>query len=127
MGRFLQESPASRRGHAKSSVDSTNPWRFRGPLWYVRSALQLASLRGKFDDWEDITAIAMDVLDHGTNYDLLRELKAIRARKYESGLLLVNKMRREYLHSSGRIKEHVSTGKLTPAQPVLEATSAIAS
>ena len=69
----------------------------------------------------------MDVLDHGANCKLLRELKAISARKYESGLFLTNKMRREYLHSSGRINKRVSSGKLRPAQPVLEATSAIAS
>ena len=82
---------------------------------------------GEWHDWEELTAIAMDVLDHGANCNLLRELKAISARKYESGLSLTNKMRREYLHSSARTKKHVPTGKLRPAQPVLEATSAIAS
>ena len=82
---------------------------------------------GEWHDWEELTAIAMDVLDHGANCNLLRELKAISARKYESGLSLTNKMRREYLHSCAGTKKHVPTGKLRPAQPVLEATSAIAS
>jgi CHAD domain-containing protein len=75
---------------------------------------------GEWHDWEELIAIANDLLDHGPSCKLLHELKAISARKYEHALGLTNKMRKDFLRS-GRFRKHGLPG------PVLQATAAIAS
>ena len=75
---------------------------------------------GEWHDWEELISIANDLLDHGPSCQLLHELKANSARKYEHALSLANKMRRDFL-SSGRFKKH------TLPRPILQATAAIAS
>jgi CHAD domain-containing protein len=81
---------------------------------------------GEWHDWEELIAIADDLLDHGPGCRLLQELKTISARKYERALSLANKMRRDFL-AAGRARKHPSPGKHTLSLQVLEATAAIAS
>jgi CHAD domain-containing protein len=75
---------------------------------------------GEWHDWEELIAIADNLLDHGPGCKLLPELKTISARNYERALSLANKMRKDFLRS-GRF------GKHGPPRPILEATAAIAS
>jgi len=83
---------------------------------------------GEWHDWAELIAIAGDVLDHKANCKLLREVKAISTCKFQNTLSLTNKMRRDYLRFSERIKNRVSTSKRGPAvQSVLEAASAVVS
>jgi len=83
---------------------------------------------GEWHDWEELIAIAGDVLDHKENCKLLREVKVITSRKYETALSLTNKMRERLSSFFKRVKKRVSTSKRRPAvQPLLEAASAIVS
>jgi CHAD domain-containing protein len=75
---------------------------------------------GEWHDWEELIAIADNLLDHGPGCRLLQELKTISARKYERALSLSNKLRKDFLRS-GRF------GKHGPPRLILEATAAIAS
>ncbi len=54
---------------------------------------------GEWHDWEELIAIATDVLSHGANCKFLRKLKAITNRKYKYALSLTNKIRRDYFSS----------------------------
>jgi len=56
------------------------------------------------------------VLDHKANCKLLREVKVITIRKYETALSLTNKMRQRLSSFFKRVKERVSTGELRPAE-----------
>ena len=70
---------------------------------------------GEWHDWEELIAITVGVLDHKANCKLLREVRAISAQKYENALSLTNKMRRDYLHFSERIRKRVSISRRRPA------------
>ena len=70
---------------------------------------------GEWHDWEELIAITVEVLDHKANCKLLREVRAISVQKYENALSLTNKMRRDYLHFSGRIRKRVSISRRRPA------------
>ena len=83
---------------------------------------------GEWHDREELIAIAGQVLDHKENCKLLREVKVITSRKYETALSLTNKMRERLSSFFKRVKKRVSTSKRRPAvQPLLEAASAIVS
>jgi CHAD domain-containing protein len=81
---------------------------------------------GEWHDWEELIAIADNLLDHGPSCKLMQQLKQVSARKYESAIGLANKMRRDFL-GTGRTRKHPSHGKHALLRPVLEATAAIAS
>jgi CHAD domain-containing protein len=70
---------------------------------------------GEWHDWEELIAITVEVLDHKANCKLLPEVRAISVQKYENALSLTNKMRRDYLHFSGRIRKRVSISRRRPA------------
>lgn len=54
---------------------------------------------GEWHDWEELIAIATDLLDHGPGSDLLHRLKTISSTKYEHALSLTNELRKTYLPS----------------------------
>jgi CHAD domain-containing protein len=62
---------------------------------------------GEWHDWEELIAIAEDVLDHKANCKLLREAKVITTRKYETALSLTNKMRERLSSFFKRVKKRV--------------------
>jgi CHAD domain-containing protein len=66
---------------------------------------------GEWHDWEELIAITVEVLDHKANCKLLREVRAISVQKYENALSLTNRMRRDYLHFSERIRKRVSISR----------------
>lgn len=78
---------------------------------------------GEWHDWEELLAIAKDVLDHGANCKLIRELRTTAEQKYESALAEAQKMRKKYL-SSGSAK--ADGGLQRSAKPAGKATTAMA-
>jgi CHAD domain-containing protein len=84
---------------------------FVGCLGEIKDAI------GEWHDWEELTAIAGEVLDHGANCKLLSKLKEISEDKFERAMSLTVKMRKQFLGARN--------GKL--AGPVLVASAAVAS
>jgi CHAD domain-containing protein len=81
---------------------------------------------GEWHDWEELIAIADDLLDHGPGCKLLQALKQVSARKYERALSLANKLRKDFLGASPGRKPQSPSKHPLPLS-VLEATAAIAS
>src|SRR6266568_4462412 len=52
---------------------------------------------GEWHDWQELTAIAGDILDHGPRCQLLRELERISEVKYQRALALADALRKKYL------------------------------
>src|SRR5205814_4279439 len=78
---------------------------------------------GEWHDWEELLAIAKDVLDHG-NCKLLRELKSTADRKYAEALAQAESMRKKYL----RIDRHKNsrTNRKGVPEPTWMATTSLA-
>lgn len=74
---------------------------------------------GEWHDWEELSAIAEDVLDHGAHCGLIRELKAITRKKYEAALARAERLRKHSLHVN-RNKSRTSRN-LKPPEPVVAA------
>jgi CHAD domain-containing protein len=72
---------------------------------------------GEWHDWEELIAIATDVLDHGASCKLLAKFKEISREKYDRALALTNRMRKHFL----RWRERKLPG------PTLVAAAAVAS
>lgn len=78
---------------------------------------------GEWHDWEELLAIANDVLDHGSQCELIRGIKRVCNEKYEKAMAEALSMRRKYL----RVQPGKTKGGLQhAAKPVWEATAAMA-
>ena len=101
-------------------ADATEHHTFIDKLSEVKDAI------GEWHDWDELSGIARELLNHGRRCKLLRELKAVRDTKYDRAVLLANEMRNTYL--PWRAKTGSSKGRRARrlARPVLIATSAIA-
>jgi hypothetical protein len=86
---------------------------FVGALGEVKDAI------GDWHDWEELLAIAEELLDHGAKCKLVRELKRISHKKYQNALQLTENMRKNYLEVAGRKQQE-------PAKPARLAVRAIA-
>jgi CHAD domain-containing protein len=69
---------------------------------------------GEWHDWEELVAIANDVLDHGTSCKLIRKLKETADSEFEHAVRIAEQLRRKYIKSSQNRKKlnHV---RLSPA------------
>ncbi len=69
---------------------------------------------GEWHDWEELVAIANDVLDHGPNCKLIRALKEMADSKFEHAVRIAEQLRRKYVKPSPNRKKphHV---ELSPA------------
>jgi CHAD domain-containing protein len=83
---------------------------FFGKLGMVTDAI------GEWHDWEELIAVARQLLNHGPSCRLIKQLKMISASKYERALSLTNQGR-HYLKPTGRVK------KAPLSNSVLRATS----
>jgi CHAD domain-containing protein len=63
---------------------------------FVRSLGEVKDAIGEWHDWEELVAIAREVLNHGTKCQLLHELRRIADTKYENALALAETMRKKY-------------------------------
>ena len=99
-----------------------------GDRKFVASLGETKDAIGEWHDWEELIAIAQDVLDHQPHCALIDELKRISRDKYESALSIANKLRAGYLKPQskpGRGKQAVYKHETT--QPALKAVSSITS
>ena len=78
---------------------------------------------GEWHDWEELTAIAQDVLDHSPRCKLLTEIKRITNEKFHHALEQAERMRRKYFRLSPGRKDRRPA---KPAEEVWTATKAIA-
>jgi CHAD domain-containing protein len=82
---------------------------------------------GEWHDWDELVAIATQLLRHGKKCKLLRKLKEISRGKFETARSLAYGMRHTYLHNRpNRGPKNNQKPGPTLAGPVLVATSAIA-
>ena len=79
---------------------------------------------GEWHDWEELIAIATQLLDHGTSCELIKRLKDTSNSKYERALSLTDHLRSQYLKARGQ-ERRTRDDKAMISAPVLEATSAI--
>jgi CHAD domain-containing protein len=93
---------------------------------FIEALGEVKDVIGEWHDWEELIAIADDLLDHGPGCKLLQQLKTISARKYEHALTLANKLRKDFLGAT-RAGKRPAHGKRPLPRPILEATAAIAS
>jgi CHAD domain-containing protein len=78
---------------------------------------------GEWHDWEELLAIAKEVLNHGANCKLMREIRNNCERKYEAALTEAQAMRKKYL---GATYSKANGGLQYAAKPVWKATTAMA-
>jgi CHAD domain-containing protein len=70
---------------------------------------------GEWHDWEELIAIASEVLDHGSNCKLMRRLKESADSKFAHALRVAENLRRNYLKSSSQNRKRPHRVELTPA------------
>lgn len=95
---------------------------------FIASLGETKDAIGEWHDWEELIAIAHDVLDHQPHCAVIDELKRISRDKYESALSTTNKLRAGYLKPQSKpaqAKQRVYKHETT--QPALKAVSSIAS
>jgi CHAD domain-containing protein len=81
---------------------------------------------GEWHDWEELIAIATQLLDHGTACKLIKHLKDTSNSKYQRALSLTNDLRSNYLTSRMPKPGTRQSPIATVPDPVLKATSASA-
>lgn len=94
---------------------------------FVKELGELKDAIGEWHDWDELIAIAEDVLDHGARCNLIRELKRTREKKLWSALAQFERTRRKYLrefhqHPPGNSRHAMKR----PAESVFSAAAAIA-
>jgi CHAD domain-containing protein len=78
---------------------------------------------GEWHDWEELIAIANEVLDHGRGCKLIEQLKTVARQKFETALGVTNEMRSRFVPGQRFGK---SAKKPASARPVLQVASALA-
>lgn len=75
---------------------------------FVEKLQEVKDAIGEWHDWEELLAIASDILDHGAECKLLPKLKATSEEKYNRALLLTNEMRAKFigLNPSQHFRKH---------------------
>jgi CHAD domain-containing protein len=101
-------------------ADDSGEQRFVDELGRVKDAI------GEWHDWEELVAIARDVLDHGAACKLVRKLKEIADSKYKIAIESAENLRNVYLRPATRKRARsAKTNSHMLATPVLVATSAL--
>jgi CHAD domain-containing protein len=80
---------------------------------------------GEWHDWEELIAMATQLLDHGTSCKLIKHLKDTSNSKYEGALSLTTDLRSNYL-ASRTPKHRTPPTTLAAVHPAPNASSAIA-
>lgn len=79
---------------------------------------------GEWHDWEELVAIAGDLLDHGRKCKLVDQLKRVASRKFDEALSKTNAMRRDFPEKRTRQSSKKRTFGIS--QPAILAAGAIA-
>jgi CHAD domain-containing protein len=80
---------------------------------------------GEWHDWEELTAIAGDVLDDAPGCELMAKLKTIAGEKYESALSATNMLRARFAKQDRHRKNRRAEVAPQTSEPALEAVSAL--
>jgi CHAD domain-containing protein len=91
---------------------------------FVRDLGAVKDAIGEWHDWEELTGIANEVLDHGSGCPLLQKLKEVSETTFKEALALANKLRR-HVKVSQRKESRNSRTNSGLSRPVLVATSAM--
>jgi CHAD domain-containing protein len=70
---------------------------------------------GEWHDWKELIAIANEVLDHGSNCKLMRNLKETADSKFAHALRVAENLRRTYLQNSSQSRKRPHRVELRPA------------
>jgi CHAD domain-containing protein len=92
---------------------------------FVESLGEVKDAIGEWHDWEELVAIAKEVLDHGSNCQLQRQLCKIADGRYRNALELSQRMRKKFLHVSDGNRSSRNKVHRFP-EPVCSAASALA-
>jgi CHAD domain-containing protein len=139
MAKALQLTAALK---APARLNKKNPHPFRLKVKELRYVLQLADRAdqqefvnnlgdvkdaiGEWNDWEELTAIATDLLNHGRTCKLIPKLSDVSERKYRSALSLTNQMRQRFLVPRAAQQQAGNAHKLQVIKPpIVAATSAL--
>jgi len=79
---------------------------------------------GEWHDWQELSSIAAQLLDHGVSCKLMTRLKRISDSKFERALSLTNRVRNQYFRA--RHGKHPARRLKTASTSVIKATSAFA-
>jgi CHAD domain-containing protein len=94
---------------------------------FITSLGEVKDAIGEWHDWQELTEIAADILDHGPRCQLLRELQRIREVKYQRALGVAAAMRKKHLRlpprKTGRTR---GARQPIPAKPAWQAAAALA-
>jgi CHAD domain-containing protein len=97
--------------------EGSNDREFLKALGRVKDAI------GEWHDWEELQAIAVKVLNHGTKCEMIRQIRNACAEKYDTALSEAQKMRRRYMKVSSTKRDG---GLKSVTTPLWEATAAMA-
>ena len=64
---------------------------------FVTALGEVKDAIGEWHDWEELVATAVEILGHGAQCKLIKELKRIAGEKFEKALDITNKMRTKYV------------------------------
>ena len=130
--------------HAPARLDKRNLHSYRLKVKELRNVLEMSDTAdsqpfvdklgevkdaiGDWHDWDELVAIATQLLQHGRRCKLLRKLKEISRGKFEGARLLAYGMRHTYLRNHPKSMSRKNDQEPSPniTRPVLVATSAIA-
>jgi CHAD domain-containing protein len=93
--------------------------KFLGKLGEVKDAI------GEWHDWEELVAIARELLDHGPSCKLIKKLKETSDSMYQRALSLTSQLRSHYLKGRGSNHGPRHDKRISVSPAVLSATSAI--
>ena len=95
---------------------------------FVRELGQVKDAIGEWHDWEELLALARDVLDHGPKCRLVPKLREIAEAKYQRALGMTNHMRSAFLSAKSSKNTDAGNGKSRvtkfPVAPASESLSA---
>jgi hypothetical protein len=94
---------------------------------FVKELGEVKDAIAEWHDWDELIAIAEDVLDHGAPCKLIRELNRIREQQYKRALALFERTRKKYLGRCDQRSQGSSRYSVQrPLQSASSATAAIA-
>jgi CHAD domain-containing protein len=93
---------------------------------FVEKLGEVKDAIGEWHDWEELTAIAGQLLDHGASCKLIKHLHANCNSKLEHALITTKHFRDKYVKSIRPKNRSRDSHFAALSQPVLRATSAIA-
>lgn len=94
---------------------------------FVKRLGEVKDAIGEWHDWEELLAIAKDIVDHRPNCQLRAQLRKTTDAKFKNALALAESMRKQFLRVSDRAHKRSSRANARgPAEPVWSATAALA-